>query len=147
MGGFVGEQESIEDRLVVQCGGPGYDEPWFLITNLDRMPTEIVRYYQRRMSIEAMFRDWKNRRWGMGLKTVRLSEPERHDRPFLVLALACIFLSACGAYSEKIGLGKALKANTVRTQVMTFLRMGIQLLMRQSCSPAIAFRVLAELPT
>lgn len=144
--GHVGEEASLAARLVIQYG-PDYDEPWFLVTNLQDVPAEVVRYYQRRMWIEAMFRDWKNKRWGLGLKDVRLSEAKRHDRLFLVLALAYIFLSACGAHAEKEGLGKALKANTVSTRVMTFLRMGIQLLMRQTCPTEKALKALAELPS
>ncbi len=62
---------------------------------------------------------------------MRLSEPERHDRLFLILALAYYFLSACGAHAEQRGLAQDLKANTVRTRVMTLLRIGRQFLNRR----------------
>ena len=145
--GFIGEQAEVEGRLVVQYSR-GYAEPWFLATNLkDAFSTVIVRYYQRRMWIEAMFRDWKNRQWGMGLDAVRLSQADRHDRLFIVLALAYIFLCACGAFAEHTGLAQALKANTRKDRVMTLLRMGRQLLDRQLCKPKRAFQALKALPT
>ena len=41
-------------------------EPWYLVTNLERIPQKITRLYLRRMWIEEMFRDLKNRNWGLG---------------------------------------------------------------------------------
>lgn len=99
-------------------------EPWYLLTNLPDAPHQIVQLYQRRMWIEAMFRDLKNRNWGLGLDHVKLSSPERNDRLFLILALAYLFLCAFGATAEKLGLAEPLKANTVRERVMNLARIG-----------------------
>jgi len=42
-------------------------EPWYLVTNLmHESPARVVNLYGRRMWIEAMFRDFKNREWGLG---------------------------------------------------------------------------------
>jgi hypothetical protein len=145
--GFIGEAAEVEGRLIVQYG-PEYEEPWFLVTNMKgAIPSVVVRCYQRRMWIEAMFRDWKNRQWGMGLDAVRLSEPQRHDRLFLVLALAYTFLCACGAYAEKTGFAQALKANTRKDRVMTLLRTGILLLQSKKPRQRQALNALAALPT
>lgn len=145
--GFVGEAAELEARLVIQYSR-GYEEPWFLATNLkETLPTEIVRYYQRRMWIEAMFRDWKNSKWGMSLDAVRLSQPERHDRLFLVVALAYAFLCACGAFAELNGLGQELKANTRKDRVMNLLRIGEQLLRRQKTELSTALKLFNALPT
>ncbi len=47
--GFIGERAAVEGRLMVQRSR-GYEEPWFLATNLKAaLPTIIVRHYQRRM--------------------------------------------------------------------------------------------------
>ena len=116
-----------EGRLVVQYS-QGYEGPWFPATNLkDALPTVVLRYDQRRIWIEPMFRDWKNRQWGMGLDAVRLCEAARHDRLFIVLALAYVFLCACGAVAEGIGLA--------------------QLPNRHDCKPKPAFYALQALPT
>lgn len=145
--GWIGEDAEHEGRLVVQYSD-GYEEPWFLITNLkDVPPTVVVRYYQRRMWIEAMFRDWKNQQWGMGLDAVRLSDASRHDRLFIVLALAYLFLSACGAKAERDGLAQQLKANTRKDRVMTLLRIGRRLLDREKWRPQTTLKALNALPT
>lgn len=78
----------------------GFKEPWLLVTDLDNVPAEIVRLYKRRMWIECTFRDLKNRNWGMGLSATRLSEPARHDRLFIVLAVAYMLLTAFGSVAE-----------------------------------------------
>lgn len=145
--GFIGEDAEMEGRLVAQYSRD-YEEPWFLATNMRHVPAVvIVRYYQRRMWIEAMFRDWKNQQWGMALDAVRLSEATRHDRLFLVIALAYVFMCACGAHAETTGLAQTLKANTRKDRVMTLLRTGVQLLARRPPTPRQAFRALAALPT
>ncbi len=68
--------------------------------------------YARRMWIEATFRDLKNRNWGMGLDNVHLSEPARHDRHCIILALAYAFLCAFGATAELLDIDRHYKANT-----------------------------------
>jgi hypothetical protein len=145
--GTIGQERPRTARLVA-CYGTEAKEPWLLVTNLSTaLPIHIVRLYARRMWIEQMFRDWKNRQWGMGLDAVRLSQPERHDRLFLILALAYYFLSACGAYAERNGLAQDLKANTVTTRVMTLLRIGRQLLNRRRTIPNAALHALDWLPS
>jgi hypothetical protein len=143
--GDIGEKDAVHARLVVHYA-PGYDEPWYLVTNMDAVPSEIVRHYQRRMWIEAMFRDWKNKRWGFGMREINLSTPDRYDRLFVILALAYVFMTACGAYGEKTGLGNKLKANTVRERVMTLIRIGMQILRRKPPTRTQALNALQALP-
>lgn len=95
-------------------------EPWYLLTNLmDESPKKIVERYKRRMWIEAMFRDLKNRDWGLGMDKAKLTKSGRLDRHFLVLALIYIFLAAFGAAAEAAGIGEQLKANTVEKRVLS----------------------------
>jgi hypothetical protein len=135
-------------RLVV-CRARDAKEPWYLATNIpDQCAAEIVRYYQRRMWIEAMFRDWKNKDWGLGMRGIKLKEPERHDRLFLILALAYIFLSAFGALAERNGMAKTFKANTENKRVVNLLRMGLNLLIRTPPNQLDApWAALSALPT
>ena len=135
-------------RLVV-CKAKDAKEPWYLATNLqDQCAAEIVRYYQRRMWIEAMFRDWKNKNWGLGMRGIKLKEPERHDRLFLVLALAYIFLTAFGALAEKNGMAKSFKANTENKRVVNLIRIGFNLLIRTPREKLLApWQALAQLQT
>lgn len=121
-------------------------EPWVLATNLDLPAPEIVRIYQRRMWIEAAFRDWKNRNWGLGLDACRLSRPERHDRLFVVLALAYAFLCAFGAAAETLEVDRLLKANTVNERVMNLARLGNYFLQLARCTIDFAIESLVSLP-
>jgi hypothetical protein len=85
--GALTEEKSMPVRLVTVFSHDA-KQPWYLVTDLEQMPAKIVQLYQRRMWIEAMFRDLKNRDGGLGLDVVRLSEPERHQRLFAVLRLS-----------------------------------------------------------
>ncbi len=124
------------------------NEPWFLVSNLEaKTPRAIVNLYKRRMWIEAMFRDLKNRNWGLGMDHTRLTKAERLDRHFLILALAYIFLCAFGAAAESAGLGEQLKANTVKERVLSLARIGNYFLQTAQIAIPIAIQALLELPT
>lgn len=69
-----------------------------------------------------MFRDLKNRDWGLGLDQVRLSEPLRHERHFCVMALAYELLCAFGAAAETLGIYQQPKANTRPERVISLAR-------------------------
>lgn len=123
-------------------------EAWYLVTSLEfEVPAEIVRIYKRRMWIEAMFRDLKNRDWGLGLDHVRLSAPERHERHFYMLALAYIFLVAFGAAAESLDIARLYKANTRTERVMALARLGNHMIQLSLCSVTLAFQALLALPT
>ena len=124
------------------------NEPWFLVTNLDgKTAQHIVKLYTKRMWIEAMFRDLKNRNWGLGMDNVKLTQASRVDRHFLILQLAYIFLFAIGSVAEAEGLGDQLKANTVHERVLSLARIGHYYLQTATIAIHIAIKVLLELPT
>ncbi len=64
------------------------DECWYLMTDLPYSVRELTALYGRRMTIEQVFRDGKNRRYGWALRDTRITRPERFDRLLLVLSLA-----------------------------------------------------------
>lgn len=145
--GTMDETEWGPIRLVTVFEGDA-KEAWYLVTDLDVEPAaEIVRLYKRRMWIEAMFRDLKNRDWGLGLDHVRLSEPERHQRHFIVLALAYAFLCAFGAAAETLGIDRMFKANTSEERVLSLARIGNYFIQIARCTLDTAFQALAALPT
>jgi len=122
--GTLGEDEAIEGRLVT-----AYDkkakEPWYLVTDLQEDEAqEIVTFYRQRWWIETLFRDKKNRNWGLGLACVNLKDYRRYERLFYIVALAFIFLSAHGAAAEAEGFDRGLKANTRKIRVINLLRIG-----------------------
>ena len=148
--GTLGEDEVIQGRLVT-----AYDkkakEPWYLITDLKLSPSpEIVSIYRRRWWIETLFRDKKNRDWGMGLACVHLKDHRRYERLFYIVALAYIFLTAHGAAAEARGFDRTLKANTRKTRVLNLLRTGYHFIRQrgQQLDPALSsLRTIAALTT
>lgn len=101
------------------------DEPWYLVANIgDCEAKVIVKFYQKRMWTEAMFRDLKSRKWGLGLDEVQLSTIERTKRHFMIIMLAYVLLCAFGAFAETQHFGETLKANTVKKRVLSLAVIG-----------------------
>ncbi|MBX7255750.1 MAG: hypothetical protein K1Y02_05275, partial [Candidatus Hydrogenedentes bacterium] len=111
---------------------------WRFLRN-EQLETEAV--------FRAMFRDLKNRDWGLGLDHVRLTQPQRHDRHFAVIALAYVLLAAFGAIAEKLKIDRQLKANTRKDRVMNLARIGNYFLQIYYCPLENAFYALLQLPT
>ena len=145
--GTMDEQKFGPVRLVTVFEREA-QEAWYLVTSLDvESPAAIVRMYKRRMWTEAMFRDLKNRDLGLGLDHVRLSEPERHDGHFCIVALAYVLLCAFGAAAETFNIAQQLKANTRKDRVMNLARIGDHLLQLYNYPISKAFEALRALPT
>jgi hypothetical protein len=145
--GTFGEDQVIEGMLVTTYD-PKAKEPWYLVTDLDGLAAaDVVRMYRQRWWIETMFRDGKNREWGLGLDNVDLNSHERYERLFYIVVLAFIFLSAHGATAEQNGFADTLKANTRKTRVLNLLRTGNFYIVRHGTSLAEAIRALQRLAT
>lgn len=72
------------------------DECWFLMTDLKLGPARLTQLYGKRMTIEELFRDIKNKRNGWSLRDTKITRPQRLDRLMLILALAYILLCGIG---------------------------------------------------
>lgn len=70
------------------------NEPWFLATNLEGTPFDLVKLYGRRMEIEEFFRDSKNPRNGLALRHLVVHRADRLERLLLVAAIA--YILTCG---------------------------------------------------
>ena len=70
------------------------DEPWFILTNLDSLD-EAIKSYQKRFSIEQMFRDWKS--GGYCLESCRL-EGKRFMAMVLLVAIAYLCATTQGQH-------------------------------------------------
>lgn len=81
---------------VMGIWAPHQDEPWWLATSLTHTVKRVAQYYDRRMTVEEMFRDSKGSRFGMQLFWTRFTEPERLDRLFLLAAVAVALWTAAG---------------------------------------------------
>jgi hypothetical protein len=83
-------------QRVLAYWGRGYNEPWFLGSDLEWGWKKLITAFKRRMLIEELFRDEKNIRYGWGLRQLSLSTKHRLQRMLLVLAFAYLFLLLLG---------------------------------------------------
>ena len=103
----------------------GMKEPWCLATSHEELSAaQLIRLYSRRFTIEEGFRDVKDMRFGMGLSSFRIAEPERRDRMLLLAAMACALLTLLGAAGESLGMERYLKANTAKRRTYSLFRQG-----------------------
>jgi hypothetical protein len=60
----------------------------------------------------------------MGMKVLRIADPQRRDRLLLLSALAVVLLTLLGAAGESIGLDRLLKSNTSKRRTHSLFRQG-----------------------
>src|SRR4051794_34557502 len=62
-------------------------EPWCLVSgNPNATAPQIIKLYSKRWGVEPAFRDTKDLRFGLGLSSVRIADPQRRDRLLLLNA-------------------------------------------------------------
>jgi len=137
-------------------------EPWFLMTDLERGADQLCDLYGKRMQIEELFRDHKNRRNGFALRDTRIRSAENLSRALLILALGYILLLGIGLHAKEhyspSSWGSSTRADDyslfligqrmldrVQLQIMTMLRAVCQAILEEcekwdSCTPQIAGR-------
>ena len=86
-------QTSTLTLHVVTWWGSRYEEPIYLVTNIDN-PYEACRYYRRRFRIETFFSDQKSR--GFHIHKSHLAEPARLSRLLIAACLAYIWMITQG---------------------------------------------------
>jgi hypothetical protein len=133
-----GRARKLRDAAVTAAGQPvpavvcvharDMKEPWCLATSkAEATAPAIIRLYARRWTIEPSFRDTKDLRFGMGLSTVRVSDPQRRDRLLLLNAFATVLLTLLGQAGESLGMDRQLKTNTSKTRTHSLFRQGCML--------------------
>lgn len=112
---------------VVLYKAAGMKEAWCLVTNLDPNHYNgrtIVNLYSRRFECEEGFRDLKDRRYGYGLSSTRISDCQRRDRFLMIFSLAYVVLTLFGAASERLGLDRVIRANTEKRRTHSLFHQG-----------------------
>jgi len=98
---------------------------WCLATTLvDDGATRPVKAYGRRFTIEEMFRDMKDERFGFGMRQRHVSSPESRDKLILLFALAQALLILLGEASELAGYDRRLRVNTSNRRTHSLFRQG-----------------------
>ena len=75
--------------MVLSCWAKGYQEPLYLVSNMDAAE-EACRYYQKRFRIETFFSDQKSR--GFHIHKSHISDPQRLSRLLIAACLAYIWI-------------------------------------------------------
>ena len=132
--GQGGRARKLRDATEAQCPvgvcvqAKGMKEAWCLAASNAAAPSrQIIDLYAKRWGVEPSFRDTKDLRFGMGLSSVRISDPQRRDRLLLLNAFAVVLLTLLGAAGESLGMDRHLKSNTVKTRTHSLFRQGCML--------------------
>lgn len=120
--------EGHEVEAVVCVKARNMKEPWCLASShAGKTAREITNLYARRWTIEPSFRDTKDLRFGMGMSTLRIADPQRRDRLLLLNAFAIVLLTLLGTAGESLGMDRQLKSNTSKTRTHSLFRQGCML--------------------
>jgi hypothetical protein len=60
----------------------------------------------------------------MGMSTLRIDDPQRRDRLFLLNAFAIMLLTILGAAGESLGMDRQLRTSTTKRRVHSLFRQG-----------------------
>lgn len=120
-------------------------EVWCLATNEKLAHAkEIINTYSLRWKIEPEFRNVKDLHFGMGMSTIKISDPVRRDRHLFLSALACNLLTLLGAAGESLGMDKDLRSGTSKRRTHSLFRQGCLLFGLLPNMPEVRFRPLME---
>ena len=101
---------------------------WCLATSYtDVKASDLNKLYGKRWGIECGFRDTKDLRFGMGMKSTHVKSPVRRDRLWLLNALAIALLTLLGAAGEALGYDRLLRSNTSKRRTHSLFRQGCML--------------------
>lgn len=110
---------------VVCVKAAGMKEAWHLAASDGALSADrIVKLYSKRWTIEPSFRDSKDLRFGMGMSALRIDDPQRRDRLFLLNAFAILLLTILGAAGESLGMDRLLRTSTAKRRVHSLFRQG-----------------------
>jgi hypothetical protein len=95
---FPRKAERRLECTLMACWGEGCEEPWFLVTDLPPDQAEAL-WYGMRSWIEGGFKLLK--RGGWQWQATRMTEPDRVERLWLVLAVATRYVLAVGGEADE----------------------------------------------
>jgi hypothetical protein len=119
------------------------DECWFLMTDLTGGAGQLSGLYARRMSIEELFRDSKNKRNGWSLRDTQITRADRLDRLLLILALAYLLLCGIGLVARGRFDASEWCSSTCKS-VCSVFTIGRIMFSRFRISPAQAFAAVQQ---
>lgn len=94
-------REAYGPILLLCCWATGYQEPWYLVSNMDTAE-EAARWYAKRCRIEPFFSDQKSR--GFYPHKSPMKDPKRLSRLLIAACLAYIWTVYLGALCVQEGV-------------------------------------------
>ena len=120
------------------------DECWFLMTDLKGTAQKLCQLYGRRMTIEQLFRDDKNKRNGWSLRDTQITQPQRLDRLLLIMAIAYLLLCGTGLLAKTQNMPSAWCSTNRQTECSIFT-IGLIMLSRMKTHPPAAVAAVYQL--
>jgi hypothetical protein len=120
------------------------DECWFLMTDLSATAHQLCQLYGRRMTIEMLFRDDKNKRNGWSLRDTQITKPARLDRLLLIMAIAYLLLCGIGLLAQQQHRPSAW-CSTNRQIECSIFTIGLIMLTQIDARPPAALAAVIEL--
>lgn len=90
--------DAIEGDHAICWHGKSYNEPIFLLTNME-LGRIACKYYKKRFKIESMFKQFKSQGFFIDKSMLRI--PERVSNLVLIIALAYIIVTILGMFLKK----------------------------------------------
>ena len=136
-------EDGVIRTRIVSRWKRGSEEPWHLATNTRKSLNKLCKTYALRMEEEESFRDLKSHRYGAALRYVKLSEPERYERIFMLWAVGAWLKHGQGqaAIDLNLHLGLSSAPNTKRE--LSIVRIGGELITEPLGTPAALLRGMA----
>jgi hypothetical protein len=100
---FPKKPERRLECTLMACWEEGYEEPWFLVTDLDPDQAEGL-WYGMRSWIEGGYKLLKSGGWQW--QATRMTDPDRVERLWLVLAVATCYVLAMGGEADEEGFAE-----------------------------------------
>jgi hypothetical protein len=88
--------DGVTSVRIIGYWAPGADEPWWLATSERGPARQVLRLYDRRMTVEEQFRDTKGRRFGVKLFGTQFRDPDALARFTMLLAVALLIWLIAG---------------------------------------------------
>jgi hypothetical protein len=86
---------------IIGYWAPGAHEPWWIATSLTCDARRVLKLYDRRMTVEELFRDSKGCRYGAKLFWTQFRDPEALGRFFMMLAIALLIWMLIGTAAAR----------------------------------------------
>lgn len=128
---------------IIGYWAPGADEPWWLATNKTGPASQILKLYDRRMTVEEHFRDTKGRRFGVKLFWTQFRDPEALTRFMMLLAVALLIWMLTGIAAAKRQPTLRLRSKTKGPR-QSYVTIGLRILAIEGQSVSLTIRAITR---